>query len=352
MNYDFLIVGQGVAGTVLSYKLMQNNQSVCIIDNNHHLSSSKIAAGLVNPITGRRYVKSWRIDQLIPESINTYTELESLLKIQILHHANIIRTIPNREAQLNWERIELDDSASKYIVDKPSLGNYERILHPVFDYGELTNSFRVDLRLLLDSYRKHLEKDNRIINEQFDHNGLTFDESLIKYRGVSAKNIIFCEGSQATKNPLFNYLPFQPAKGESIIFKLDGFDATKILRNRTFIVPFGQNRFWSGGGYDWKNFDDETTSKFQEDWLKLMTELITISPEIIEHKAAVRPAVKGRRPLIGNHPKLKNVYIFNGMGTKGASLVPFWANNLVNSLLNAQSIDEDVNITRFASLWV
>ena len=350
MIYDFLIVGQGVAGTVLAHKLMQEQQSICVIDNHHHLSSSKIAAGLVNPITGRKYVKSWMIDELIPASIKTYTELEKLLDIQILHHANIIRSIPHREAQLNWERIALNDSATKYIVDKPSLGNYESILHPVFDFGELTNSFRVNLKLVLNTFRDHLLKKKRIILEDFDHSSLSFDESLITYKGLQARKIVFAEGSQAIHNPLFSYLPFQPAKGESIIFKLENFHAKKILRHRHFMVPFGDGKFWSGGGYDWSNFDDVITDEFREKWLIEMSEILKVTPEIIDHQAAVRPAVKGRRPLVGNHPSAKNVYIFNGMGTKGASLVPFWADDLVNHLLKGNEISEEVTIKRFEAL--
>lgn len=351
MTFDYLIVGQGIAGTVLAFKLMQENKSVCVIDNHHHLSSSKIAAGIVNPITGRKYVKSWMIDDLIPESRETYFALEKLLDIKVIHDANIIRTIPNREAQLNWERIELDDSATKYIVDKPSLGNYNSILKPLFDFGELTKSFRVDMKNLLASFRDYLEKDKRLILEKFDYNKLIFDESLIEYKGIKANNIIFSEGFHATQNPFFNYLPFQPAKGEAIIFTLDNFHADKILRHKQFMVPFGNGEFWSGGGYEWKQLDDTTTIKFKDNWLTQMSDMINSKPTIIEHKAAVRPAVKGRRPLIGNHPRIKNVYIFNGMGTKGASLVPYWAKHLVSHLLRGENISDEVSISRFLSYY-
>jgi len=351
MIYDFLIVGQGIAGTVLAFKLMQKNQSVCVIDNHHHLSSSKIAAGIINPITGRKYVKSWRIDDLIPASKNTYHAMEQELGIKILHQSNIIRTIPNREAQLNWERIELDESATKYIVNKPSLGAYESIIHPIYDFGELTNSYRVDMKELLTSFKDQLIQNKQLHLENFEYNAMTFDESQIHYKGIKAKQIIFCEGFQATKNPLFKYLPFQPAKGEAIIFKLGDFKAEKFLRHRQFIVPIGEGKFWSGGGYEWKQLDGEVTETFKSNWLAQMAEMIKSTPEIVEHQAAVRPAVKGRRPLIGNHPQLKNVYIFNGMGTKGASLVPFLADQLVLHLLKGEEINEEVNIKRFLSFF-
>ena len=68
-----LIVGQGIAGTVLSYKLSQRNISHKVLDNNHQSAATHAAAGLINPITGRNYVKSWMIDDLLPEACLLYT---------------------------------------------------------------------------------------------------------------------------------------------------------------------------------------------------------------------------------------------------------------------------------------
>ncbi|MFN7116599.1 MAG: FAD-dependent oxidoreductase [Saprospiraceae bacterium] len=91
----YIIVGQGIAGTLLSYFLLKAGQNVIIIDNHHIGSSSKAAAGIINPITGRHYVKSWRIDELLPFAEQTYHELEKLLQISIYHSRNVIRTFAN-----------------------------------------------------------------------------------------------------------------------------------------------------------------------------------------------------------------------------------------------------------------
>ena len=55
--YDFLIIGQGIAGTLLAEELLANQQSVFIIDKYHPNSSSNIATGIVNTITGRKLVQ-------------------------------------------------------------------------------------------------------------------------------------------------------------------------------------------------------------------------------------------------------------------------------------------------------
>ena len=347
MIFDYFIVGQGIAGTILAHKLSTQGKSVFVFDNKHKNSSTKIAAGIINPITGRKFVKSWMIDQLIPAAIDTYHQLENELDIKIVYPKNIVRVIFNEESQRHWERIQLDVSAEKYITEKPDLGLYKNILHPIHGMGELTNSYRIDMGLLISSFQNKLAKEQMIQFEDFDYDSIQFNESEIQYKGLSAKRIVFCEGYKAINNPVFKYLPFQPAKGQAVIFKMDSEAPKRMLRHRQFIVPFGNQLYWSGGGYQWDDLNESISDNFLDNWKADMETILKIKPTIISHNAAVRPAVKGRRPLLGNHPRHKNAYIFNGMGTKGASLTPFWADHFVSYLENDKELDQLVDISRF-----
>ncbi len=55
--FDFLIVGQGLAGSLLAWELMQRGAKVLIVDNGMP-NASQVAAGLINPITGMRFAKT------------------------------------------------------------------------------------------------------------------------------------------------------------------------------------------------------------------------------------------------------------------------------------------------------
>ena len=61
---DYLIVGQGIAGTLTAFQLLERNKKICIIDDGNKTSSSSVAAGMINPVTGRKYVKSWMIEKI------------------------------------------------------------------------------------------------------------------------------------------------------------------------------------------------------------------------------------------------------------------------------------------------
>ena len=72
---EVLIIGQGLAGTCLSWWLHQAGISFKIIDRPDLNSASMRAAGLINPITGRRLVKTWMIEELLPFAENMYREM-------------------------------------------------------------------------------------------------------------------------------------------------------------------------------------------------------------------------------------------------------------------------------------
>ncbi len=100
------------------------------------------------------------------------------------------------------------------------------------------------------------------------------------------------------------------------------------------LIPWSGDIFWLGSTYLWE-FDnvDPTPGfrQFAETWLK---QTVKLPCKVLDHKAAVRPATPERRPFVGFHPLYPKVGIFNGMGTKGCSLGPFFAQQLAKHLRN------------------
>jgi 2-polyprenyl-6-methoxyphenol hydroxylase-like FAD-dependent oxidoreductase len=75
MQIDILIIGQGICGTMLSWFLNKAGKSFLVIDDNNANTPSKVAAGIINPVTGRRFVYSWMIDTVMPFAAETYNEI-------------------------------------------------------------------------------------------------------------------------------------------------------------------------------------------------------------------------------------------------------------------------------------
>lgn len=347
MKYDYIIVGQGIAGTLLAHFLLKHEQRILVIDNGYLTSSSKVAAGIVNPITGRRYVKSWMFDTLLDFAQETYQSLDESLKIKSFEQRNIVRVLFNNKEANDYYARSGEVGYSEYMLENAEMTEYEAILNPVFSIGEVTHSGKVNLGTIMSAFRQKLETSHQILTEQFDYEQLRLKSDSVQYKNIEAKRIIFCEGIKGTENPFFNYLPFNGAKGQVLIVRIPNFKPQKIFKHRLFIVPLEDDLFWIGATNENQYSDNLPTERGRLNLEKKLQKIIKVPYEIIEHQAAIRPNVKDRRPFIGQHPKFNNMFIFNGLGTKGSSLAPYFAHHFVEYLLDKKALMKEVNIQRY-----
>ena len=346
-EFDYIIVGQGIAGTLISWFLRQRGKSFFFIDNNHHHAASKIAAGVINPITGRKYVKSWRIEQFLPVAKQTYSEISDYLGLKIAHEKKIYRGLYNIQDENTWEARKSDPIAGQFIVDHPNTEEYEGKIKGIFSYGVLQGGLQVQLSIIVDKYREKLILNQLILDEKFNFDDLNVAHTGASYKNISADHIIFAEGYQAQFNPYFKYLPFEPAKGDVLIIKIEGHPFDNILRHKVFIAPIDECHYWVGSDYRWQFDDDKPDPEKKEEMLATLDKILNVPYEVVAHIAGIRPCVKSRRPFLGKHPNQNAMSIFNGLGTKGASLGPYWAKHLIAHLEDGAEIDPEVNINRF-----
>jgi len=347
LNVDYIIVGQGIAGTLLAHFLQKANQKVYVFDPGSKSAASQVAAGIINPITGRRYVKSWRVDELIPFARNTYGQMEEELGIRIFHEHRIIRTLFNQVEENNWLSRTAEPGYDSYMLDTAQLAEYQEHTVPVFRYGEVQQAAQVDIGTLSLAYREKLLSEGVYQQTTFDFDQLEMLPKGVRYGAIEAKGIVFCEGAQAKENPFFQYLPFGGVKGEVLIVRIPKAEFSKIFKHRVFIVPLTDGLYWIGATYDRKYDHEQPTEKGRQFLEERLSDILKLPFEVMEHRAAIRPTVKDRRPFLGTHPDFPSLFIFNGLGTKGASLGPFWANHMTEYLLKGQPLDGAVDIDRF-----
>lgn len=353
---DYIIVGQGIAGSILAHFLLENGQKVVVIDQNTEgsLSSSKIAAGVINPITGRRFVKSWRVDALLSIAKETYQALEKLLNIPIWHERRLIRTLSNPEEENNFLlRRTYPDYADYCGETKTSLKEFEgdfnaAYFNNFYAFAETKNGAQVNLPLLLSKLRTYFVENQLFINDNFSFDDLKIADNHVVYKNIKAKKIIFAEGAAAVKNPYFNWLPFNLDKGELLLVRIPNLNLTDIFKHKISIVPLHDvGLYWVGATNAWHFDNDLPTEAHKQLILNELHDILNCPFEVVAHHAAIRPTVKDRRPFIGEHQKFPVLGIFNGFGTKGASLVPFFAKQFADNLLKNVPLEREINISRF-----
>lgn len=354
----FLLLGQGLAGTVLGFRLEQAGHTVHYVDAPEQTAASSVAAGIVNPITGRRFVKSWRIDELIPEAKALYTELEAVLGVKLWYEMPLIRTLYNRGDVNDWEARSADPGYPEYMDDRPATGRITEVTEPAFAYAGVRHASRVDVGTLVTAFREKLVKEGRFFAQTFDHahipsllgagaGAYVEDEKAGTGLASSYDHVVSCEGWRARFNPYFSYLPHGGNKGEVLIVRTEAPLLERMFKHRIFLVPLADGTYWVGATSENRFDDDSPTSANRTFLADRLAEVMTVPYKIMDHRAAVRPTVKDRRLFLGTHPELAGLSIFNGLGTKGASLAPLGSRWLVEYLLESQELPYEVAVSRF-----
>lgn len=346
MNKQFLIVGQGIAGSLLAYNMYKAGLNFKIISSLDLRKASDVAAGLFNPIVFKRLTKSWMVDDSLPVMFETYRELEELLGHKFVYPKDILKPLSKHESLL-WKERREQDNFTDYITDI-GINNVSKGLKGFQYYGKVTQSGYVDLPKMLKKLRKFFKKEGLIIDSYFNYKDLGFIDNQISWHGIMAETIVFCEGYRAVDNPYFGDLDFKPTKGELIEIRCEELQEDYILNKNLFVMPIGNHRFKVGATYDWNQLDEETTEEAKQDLISRLENLIDLPYKVINQWAGVRPTVSDRRPILGIHPLHEHIAIFNGLGTKGVMLAPYFAREMARFLsVSDYPLAPEIDICRF-----
>ncbi len=350
MTVDYVIIGQGISGTWLSYYLLKANKNIIVIDKENLQSASTIAGGLVNPVTGRRVVTTWMAEELMPFVWNEYDTLGKLLNIECISKKNILAfpTAPDLMKAFT-ERIQNGNG----FIKTPSIARdklHEQVYFP-FDVFEIDPCYVINMRDLLQSFRNYLQTKNMLLNEWFDESQLVFKTDHIQYKNITAKKIIYADGIQSAESMYWNKLPFVLNKGQALLLDIDGLNPSYTYKfGHLTLACLNKNIWWAGSSNELEFTSAEPSENFKERTVATLKSILKIPFTVKEHLSALRSATVERRPFVGIHPMYKQLAILNGMGSKGCSLAPWFAKELADNLTNEKSIDSSADVQRFGRL--
>ena len=345
---DYIIVGCGLAGIAFSEQLRLHNKSFVVYDNNSQQSST-VAAGLYNPVILKRFTEVWKAKEQLDLAIPKYKVLEELLNVKLDYKLPVYRRFTSVEEQNEWFSAS-DKPTLEAFLSTTLIKNTNAYIDAPFGFGEVLQTGRIDTSTLIKAYRTYLMHHNQFLNEDFNYEALEIiSEKEIKHKQISAKSIIFAEGFGAVKNPYFKNLPLNVAKGELITIKAPDLKIDFILKSSVFLVPEGNDLYSVGATYNWKDKTNATTDEGKEELTSKLKKFLKCDFKIVNHLAGIRPTVIDRRPLVGTHSMYKNVFVLNGLGTRGVIIAPYVAKQLYQHIELGEQIDKDVHINRFTS---
>jgi glycine/D-amino acid oxidase-like deaminating enzyme len=342
MNIDFLIIGQGLAGSLLAWQLMQQGRKVIIIDNGLE-NASQVAAGLINPITGMRLVKSAEVDKLLPVTKQRYAELARFFQHDFYIEKPMLRIFNSAKEHINYQKRVNNPDHRDYLGDRHTT---IAPLNAPFGYLTQRQTGYLLTRPLLACLKDFFIANACYQRVAFDVADIQFQPTL-HWQGIFPKRIIFCEGYLATQNPYFTWLPFQPAKGEILTLAHHQALPDAILNYGHWLIPLNPYQVRIGATFDWKNLNTQPTELGKNTLLSsLKTVLDNFQYDVLQHQANVRPCTLDKQPFIGFHPQQPQLAIFNGFGAKGSLQIPWYSQHFASVLIDNIALHSPSNIQR------
>lgn len=345
MEVDYIIIGCGIAGISFCEQLKKNHKTFMVFDDNSQKSSS-VAGGLYNPVVLKRFTPVWKSKEQLHIALNLYHQLEAEFNIKLDYKIPVYRKFASLEEQNDWFAASDKLILSEYLYSNIIKNDNAHIDAP-YGFGEVKGTGRIDVTRLQRIYKENLLKQSILRETPMDYKSLDLDEKHIYYGDIKAKRIVFSEGFGIKQNPFFNYLPLVPAKGELLTIYAPDLNIRYVLKSAVFLIPLGEHLYIVGATYEWKDLTQEITNSAKSELLAKLKKIIHCPFEVINQVAGIRPTVKDRRPLVGLHPQHKNLYVLNGLGTRGVMIGPYIAEQLYNFIECQQPLDPEINIKRF-----
>lgn len=350
MNVDFLIVGQGVAGSALAWTLDQRGCSVLLADDPALPSASVVAAGIVNPLTGRKLVRTWKADELFPFLRQFYQGIEELLQVRCFHPKNIYRPFRSETEEKAYLTLIADPDIHQYVSKSVDNQQYSQSINNPLGGIDVTQAGWLDLTEFIRIIKGYFIKKNQYFEGNIKLNDLKISETTVEWKNISIGKVIFSDGVLARENSLFGWLPYNPVKGQILTAIAEDYSISAIVNQGIFILPVRNGLIKIGATYSWHDLDWETTDDGRAFLESKASELLKVPYQVVAQQAGIRPSTKDRRPFIGLHPTQPSVGIFGGMGTKGVSLAPYLAEQFARYLLDGEDLEPEANISRYVSL--
>jgi glycine oxidase len=348
-THDCLIIGQGLAGSLLARELLAMGQRVLVVDDHHQSSSSTIAGGLINPVTGKRLSLQPGIDYLLPAAQRLYRTIEQKARRRFFYPLPMLRIFQDDQERVYFQRRMDDPAYAPYMQPLPAT-DLLRDTHAPFGGCIQTHTGFLRLAEMLEWLRDEFMIANSFVRANFRHEDLTVGASGIEWNGHRATSVIFCEGFRGALNPWFSQLPFQLARGEII----DGMPERPlhphdhIINAGRWLLPEPDGRYRFGATMEWDNIDTHVTEDARQALADAFHERFPdIAFTVTGQRAGVRPATTDRHPFIGSLPAQPAVMIFNGFGAKGGLLIPWYARQFANHLVNGEPLDPAADIRRY-----
>lgn len=327
MGADVLILGQGLAGTVLAWACGRAGVAWRICDPGHAGTATRAAAGILNPITGRRLVPAPRFAELRACAREMFLGMEAELGVPLWRDVRVRRFFADEGERRVW-------------AERSGRGEFEAWGGAAEADGFwIEGAARVDLPALLAAARARWRAQGRL-----EERAVTLREALAETRGV----VVDCRGAAAASDPAWAGVPAEFSRGEVLDLAAAGLAPEVVLNRRHWVLPVADGAAWIGATHEPGIREMVTTGAGRAVLEASARELLGARAwTVTGQRAGVRVNLPDRRPAAGWHPTERRLGWLGGLGGRGASWAPWLAEQWVRHLTTGAEFESATGTGRW-----
>lgn len=381
-EYDYIIIGAGIAGCSIAHFLSKHSSSILLIDKNPKVGfgASGAAGAFLSPLLGKPNKFKDLVTTSLNFSINFYKENFP----EIINQCGVVRIPKNNEDR---EKFESYKPYMDFAYKEEGNGYF-------FEIGAQINAqiaceaLAKDVEKLLDYEVNFIKKDEEswLINRKIRAKKLILatgadiefiEEEYFQIRAVWGQKIDIytttCINKNYHKACSISASKFDEQKEKNIVsigathHRLDC-----SVQDCNLCIKGSNINKTSSHGYTLDTSNSDT-----KELLEKANDILTLEDvEVCDIKVGVRASSVDYFPMVGElvdskatiekFPHLKNgshikdemllqyenLYVLNGIGGRGFVLSPYLANQLVNHLVKNNKIQEEITTHRLFKRWV
>lgn len=356
---DLAIVGGGLAGCAMAWQATLRGLQVAMIDRCAQETSSRVAAGLVTPITGSRLALSWRYIEFFTQADAFYNAAQRSLDESFWTVAPALRLFSSKDERDLFEaRWCVDDpmaTGPSIRVDRLTSQDLSGFEAPLGGFL-MSPAGRLNTERYLQATHSMLETKGLFFNHGLDlDQDLKWTEDTYDFPSLHlrARSVCLAQGIEARANRWFGSLPLHPARGDILRVLSHGPKIDHVVHYGGWIVPLGADEFLLGATYSRQGQDcqidgpigDAAQDELVRRWQAFFAQPVP-ALRVITHRAAVRPASYDRHPLVGVHREFPRLMCLNGLGSKGSLMAPGLAALLLDCIEHDLPIEKALRYDR------
>lgn len=324
--YDCVIVGQGIAGSLVAMRGLELGLKILVIDDKNEANASSIAAGLVEAISGKRWTLSYRANEWMPFAKDIYEKLERRLGVTFINHLENYRVIlDGKQEQFVQKRLK-DPVINAYLGDFISKLPFGLFCQK--GAYKIKESFSIKASILLNAVRKELALRQVLRKEILPMDHIKWHQQRLfvklKEASVQTRSLIFCQGHQLENNPFFQDLDFRPSRGDVLTLASPQLKPNCHIVQKEWLVPVCDQHYRFGATYDWPPYDAEALRLKNREKLSVAIKNWGIDDvSILQHQHGFRCNLSTPQPILRAHHKHPEIFVLGALGSKGFMSAPY-----------------------------